>query len=178
MKASMTILIAGTTLALGLLAFPAVSLAGAQHQAALPTHGILVSGRTLAVLRFGATPADIRAAWGTSYRRCDWCTQTTWIYTYETKPVGAAVIFDKGNRVVAVFTLGTPFGWRTQKGLALGADIHTLVAMYPTPSMGYDDCVGYNALSTRQGNTVTSIYTQAENVYGFALTMAGASVCL
>ena len=50
--------------------------------------------------------------------------------------------------------------------------------MYPAPSMGYNDCIGYNALSMRQGSTVTSIYTQAENVYGFALTLAGAPVCL
>jgi hypothetical protein len=65
-----------------------------------------------------------------------------------------------------------------QKGLALGVDIHTLVDMHPAPSMGYKGCIGFNALSIRQGRTVTSIYTQAESVYGFALTLAGAPVCL
>jgi len=173
-KTSTTLLVAATALA---LAFPAASLGGTQHQAALPAHGILIAGRSLAGVHLGDTRADIRATWGTNYRACSGCTLTTWLYTYETKPVGAAVIF-KGNHVVAVFTLGSPFGWRTQKGLALGADVHKLVAMYPASSMGYKGCIGFNALSTRQGETVTSIYTQAESVYGFALTMAGAPVCL
>jgi hypothetical protein len=177
MKTATTILMATATLALGLFAFPAASLAGEQREAFLPTHGVLISGRSLAGVHLGDTPADIRATWGTNYRACSGCTLTTWLYTYETKPVGAAVIF-KGNHVVAVFTLGSPFGWRTQKGLALGADVHKLVAMYPASSMGYKVCIGFNALSTRQGETVTSIYTQAESVYGFALTMAGAPVCV
>ena len=178
MKTSTTIWVTAATLALGLLAFPAASLAGTQRQAVLPTHGILIAGRSLAGVHLGDTPADIRATWGTSYRACDGCTLTTWIYTYETKPVGAAVVFDERKHVIAVFTLGSPFGWRTQKGLAVGADIHTLVAMYNAPSMGYKGCIGFSALSTRQGDTVTSIYTQAESVYGFALTLPGAPVCL
>jgi len=52
------------------------------------------------------------------------------------------------------------------------------MAMYPTPQMGYKACIGYNALSLRHGPTITSIYTQAENVYGFALTAPGRPVCV
>ena len=177
MKASTTILMATAMLAFGLLAFPSAALAGTQRQAFLPPHGVLIAGRSLAGVHLGDTSADVRAKWGTNYRACNGCKLTTWIYIYETKPVGAAVIF-KGNHVVAVFTLGSPFGWRTQKGLTLGADIHSFVAMYPAPTMGYKDCIGFNALSMQQGGTVTSIYTQAESVYGFALTLAGEPVCL
>jgi hypothetical protein len=76
-----------------------------------------------------------------------------------------------------VITL-SPFGWRTEKGLPLGQDIHALTAMYPAPQMDWNACVGYSALSQRQGSTVTSIYTQAEVVDGFALTAPGRSVCI
>jgi len=38
---------------------------------------------------------------------------------YPTKPVGAAVIFDKTDRAIAVFTLGTPFGY-TQAAVVYG----------------------------------------------------------
>jgi len=79
--------------------------------------------------------------------------------------------------VVAVFTLGQPPGWRTQKGLWVGADIHSMVAKYDVPSMAYRACVGYSALSFGDGSVVTSIYTQAESVYGFALTLRGEPVC-
>jgi hypothetical protein len=88
------------------------------------------------------------------------------------------VIFDKTGHTVAVFTLGTPFGWRTEKGVQLGEEIHTLNDAYRVPQMSYKACMGYSAVSLRQGSIVTSIYTQAEVVYGFALTAPGRSVCI
>jgi hypothetical protein len=161
-----------------LFAAPAAALAGQHRQAALPVRGVLISGQSLGGVTLGDTPADVEATWGTDYTICHTCTLTTWYYTYPTRPVGAAVIFDKTNHAVAVFTLGTPFGWRTEKGLQLGEEIHTLTAMYPAPQMAWKACIGYSALSLRQGTTVTSIYTQAEVVYGFALTMPGRAVCI
>ena len=50
--------------------------------------------------------------------------------------------------------------------------------MYPAPQMDWKACIGYSALSLRQGAAVTSIYTQAENVYGFALTAPGRPICI
>jgi hypothetical protein len=160
------------------LAAPAAALAGGSQQATLPLKGVLVSGQSLGGVSLGDSPADVEATWGTDYSVCTSCTLTTWYYVYATKPVGAGVVFDKTDRVVAVFTLGTPFGWRTEKGLPLGQDIHALTAMYPAPQMDWKACVGYSALSQRRGSTVTSIYTQAEVVYGFALTAPGRSVCI
>jgi len=160
------------------LAAPAAALAGGHQQAALPIRGLLISGQSLGGISLGDTPADVEATWGTSYKVCETCTLTTWYFVYPTKPVGAAVVFSKDDEVVSVFTLGTPFGWRTEKGLQLGAEIHDLTAMYPAPQMAWKACIGYSALSQRQGSTVTSIYTQAEVVYGFALTTPGRPVCL
>jgi len=168
----------GLLLAVLLLAAPAAALAGGRQQAALPLRVVLVSGHSLRGISLGDSPADVEATWGSDYTICTTCTLTTWYFTYPSKPVGAAVIFDKSDEVVAVFTLGTPFGWRTEKCLPLGAEIHSLTEMYPTPEMAYRACIGYSALSQRQGATVTSIYTQAESVYGFALTAPGRPVCL
>jgi hypothetical protein len=160
------------------LAIPAAALAGQHRQAALPIRGVLVWGQSLGGVSLGDSAADVEATWGTAYTVCDTCSLVTWYFTYPTRPVGAAVIFDRNDHAVAVFTLGTPFGWRTEKGLQLGAEVHSLTAMYPAPQMDWKACIGYSALSLRQGSAVTSIYTQAENVYGFALTAPGRSVCL
>ena len=165
-------------LAVAALAAPAAALAGGSQQAALPLKGLLVSGQSLGGVSLGDSPADVEATWGTAYTVCKSCTLTTWYYTYATKPVGAGVVFDKSDHVVAVFTLGSPFGWHTEKGLPVGEDIHAMTALYPAPQMNYKACIGYSALSQRQGSAVTSIYTQAEVVYGFALTAPGRSVCL
>jgi hypothetical protein len=160
------------------LAAPAAALAGEHRDAALPVRGVLVSGLSLGGVSLGDSPADVRATWGSEFTACTTCATTTWFFFYATKTVGAAVTFDRTDHVVAVFTLGSPFGWRTEKGLPVGAEIHSLTAMYPTTEMAYKACTGYSAVSARKGSTVTSIYTQAENVYGFALTAPGQPVCV
>src|SRR5256714_15317111 len=88
-----------------LLAAPAAALAGQHRQAALPVRGILISGQSLGGVSRGDSPADVEATWGTAYTVCRTCTLTTWYFTYPTRPVGAAVIFDRNNHAVAVFTL-------------------------------------------------------------------------
>jgi len=160
------------------LAFAGTALAQSdRHEALLPDRGVLIGGVSLASVQLGDTPSAVELAWGTNHTTCDGCRLRTWLFVYADRPDGAAVAFDDTGHAVAVFTLGQPSGWRTQKGLWLGADIHLLTAKYNAPDMGYRDCVGYSALSTRQGNVVTSIYTQAESVYGFALTRRGQPVC-
>jgi hypothetical protein len=160
-----------------LLAAASQAAAGySRHEELLPSRGVLVAGVSLAGVRLGDTPRDVELAWGTNHTSCNDCRLRTWLFVYPSKPVGAGVAFDAG-RAVAVFTLGQPLGWHTQRGLWLGADVHTLTADYDAPSMAYRDCVGYNALSVRRGDVVTSIYTQAEEVYGFALTQRGEPIC-
>jgi hypothetical protein len=160
-----------------LAAASAAATATARHEALLPSRGVLVAGVSLAGVRLGDTPGAVELSWGTNHTSCTDCRLRTWFFVYPNNPVGAAVEFSRRGHAVAVFTLGQPLGWHTQKGLWLGADVHTLTAKYDAPSMAYRDCVGYNALSMSDGDVVTSIYTQAEAVYGFALTKRGQPVC-
>jgi hypothetical protein len=169
---------AALILTVSLLLLPATGAAQQGREAVLPPHGVLIAGKSLAGVGLGATQSDVLAAWGPRHEVCDSCKLTTWTYVYATVPVGAAVVFDKTGHAVAVFTLGQPLGWRTREGLQLGADVHDLAAMYDAPSMDYKACIGFSALSMRQGRVVTSILTQAEQVYGFALTVPEQTVCL
>ena len=155
-----------------------LALAGtAWAHASLPSRGVLIGGVSLAGVRLGDSPETVELTWGTGHTNCAGCRLRTWLFIYPDRPVGAAVVFDRTERAVAVFTLGQPAGWRTQKGLWLGNEIHTLTAKYDAPSMHYQACIGFSALSSRSGAVVTSIYTQAETVYGFAITAPGQPVC-
>jgi hypothetical protein len=89
-------------------------------------------------------------------------------------PFGAGVVFRNG-RVTAVFTLGAARGWHTTGGVRVGQ----LLARWndPAPSTTATACSGYGALSTRSANTVTSILTIGQSVYGFALTRPSEPIC-
>jgi hypothetical protein len=177
------------TLALALaLALPQQSaLALPQHSAAktsvtLPLRGVLVPGKSLAGVRLGDTLKFVKSRWGTSYRLCGTCNDAasgrkTWFYTYLTnaQSLGAAVTFSKQGKVVAVFTLGSPAGWRTREGLLLGEQIDRVHDLYGR--LNWKVCIGYGALSMRGPGIVTSIYTNGEAVYGFALTAPREPVC-
>ncbi|HEY6017157.1 MAG TPA: hypothetical protein VIU86_17500 [Gaiellaceae bacterium] len=140
----------------------------------LPRKGELVTGVSLGGVRLGATEADVRSTWGSGFVRCPGCTVPTWYYTYPDDPVGAAVSFRRG-KVVAVFTLGSVFGWRTREGLRVGELIERVVDTYP--QMQARGCVGYSAFTTRSPAAVTSIYVFGEVVYGFALSRPTEPVC-
>jgi hypothetical protein len=165
----------------------ALALATPQHTAGnasvtLPLRGVLVPGKTLAGVALGDSVRSVKARWGTSYRVCKSCNdrasgRQTWFYTYlsDAQSLGAAVNFDKQGKVVAVFTLGSPAGWRTQEGLLLGEQIDRVVDLYG--HLKWRVCIGYGALSMRKSGIVTSIYTNGEAVYGFALTTPNEPVC-
>lgn len=165
----------------------ALAFAVPQHQAAnaslaLPLRGVLVPGQSLAGLKLGDTASSVKGRWGTKYRVCNTCNvkgsgRQTWFYTYQrdAESLGAAVTFSRQGKVVAVFTLGTPRGWRTQEGLLLGEQIDRVVDLYGR--LNWRVCIGYGALSMTKGGIVTSIYTNGESVYGFALTAPTEPVC-
>jgi hypothetical protein len=90
------------------------------------------------------------------------------------EPLGVGVSFRRG-RVGAVFTLGTPTGWRTPEGLRLGDAVGRVGELYGAVS--WKACIGYVALSMRRGGVVTSIYASGDSVYGFALTRADEPIC-
>jgi hypothetical protein len=165
----------------------ALALAVPQHHAGnasftLPLRGVLVPGKTLAGVALGDTVQSVKGRWGTAFRICNTCNdrtsgRQTWFYTYmrDAQSLGAAVTFDKQGKVVAVFTLGSPAGWHTQEGLLLGEQIDRVVDLYG--HLKWKVCIGYGALSMRKPGIVTSIYTNGEAVYGFALTKPAEPVC-
>jgi len=144
--------------------------------AALPRRGVLVDGRSLAGVQLGDTPAQVRALWGHRFTRCQGCKPAMWFYFLPTgDPVGAGVEFS-GGRVVAVFTLGGPTGWHTETGMKVGQLLTTFND--PNDPSEWKSCSGYSAKSApTTGNAVTSILTQGESVYGFALTRPSISPC-
>jgi hypothetical protein len=157
----------------------ALALAGSASPgpASVPERGVLVPGTSLAGVRLGDTPAGVRARWGSGYRLCGACAEPTWYYTFEGvtgEPLGVGVSFRRG-RVGALFTLGSPAGWRTREGLRLGDTIGRVDELYGTVS--WRACIGYVALSMRRGGVVTSIYATGDSVYGFALTRTDEPIC-
>ena len=165
----------------------ALALAVPQHHAgnaavSLPLRGVLVPGKSLAGVTVGDTVKSVTSKWGTSYRICKSCNdkgsgRQTFFYTYlrDAQSLGVAVTFDRKGKAVAVFTLGSPAGWRTQEGLLLGEQIDRIVDLYG--HLKWRVCIGYGALSMNKPGIVTSIYTNGEAVYGFALTAPQEPVC-
>ena len=155
----------------------ALAASSSPASAGLPKHGVLVPGKSLAGVRLGATGTAVRARLGSDYWICDQCSETTWYFTYEHvtgEPFGVGVSFRRA-RVDAIFTLGSPRGWRTREGLLLGDGIDRAQALYG--GLTWKACIGYRALSMRRAGVVTSIYAAGESVYGFALTRPGEPIC-
>jgi hypothetical protein len=165
----------GLALALTLLLSVPAASAAPDAAATLPARGVLAPGKSLGGLELGGTPAQVRARWGTRYTLCTVCRRTTWLYSYRgSGTTGAAVSFRAG-KVVAVFTIGVPRGWRTSRGVALGdpaTKVHSVYGALP-----WSRCIGYGAVSIRRPGVVASIYTYGDSVYGFALTLPSEPVC-
>jgi len=146
---------------------------------ALPARGVLHPGKSLAGVKLGDTKQRVTALWGKNYRVCPrstrMCGELTWYYIYpKGEPLGVAVRF-KNGRVVTIFTLGSPFGWRTAQGLQMGQQVERARSLYGT--MRWTVCIGYGAMSMHRKDSVTSIYTTGEAVYGFALARPSEPVC-
>jgi hypothetical protein len=149
---------------------------------ALPTTGVLVPGVSLGGLHIGDTMDMVVSRWGHNYKICPKNTckglnDTVWIYVYgRGEPLGGAVRFNnKSQKVTAVFTFGSPPGWKTKEGLIIGQQIDKVQTLYG--NLSWSVCIGYGAMSMRNSTTVTSIYTTGSAVYGFALTKPGVPVC-
>jgi hypothetical protein len=156
-----------------------VSLASAAQ--ALPAQGVLTPGVSLAGVHIGDTMSAVMQRWGRQYRICpqNQCkgSDTVWFYVYRTgEPLGAAVRFSKAGKVTAVFTLGSPPGWKTAQGVLVGGQVDDVTRLYGS-NLNWSVCVGYGAMSMRNSNAVTSIYTTGQAVYGFAITAPGTPVC-
>jgi hypothetical protein len=147
----------------------------------LPTAGVLTPGVSLAGIQIGYSQAQVIKHWGHAYRICprNVCKgkDTVWYYVYTgSEPLGAAVRFNPIGRVNAVFTLGSPAGWRTSQGLLIGQGVSDAQRLYGS-NLSWSVCIGYGAMSMRTGKAVTSIYTSGESIYGFAITSPGTPIC-
>jgi hypothetical protein len=162
------------TLAAVLLALLAPAAAASTR--ALPEFGVFVPGRSLAGIRLGDTGSSVAARFGRVHQPCTLCDRPTWLYTYPDRGVGLAVSFDARRRVVAVFTLGAPAGWRSREGLPLGAPVQGIAELYGR-DLRPTTCVGYVAWSRHGRNAVTSFYSDGDVVYGFALARPGEPIC-
>lgn len=152
-----------------------MNLLAATVLAALPVHGVFVPAKSLGGVRLGATPAQVRRAWGTRYGTCGNCTHPTWYFNYARyQPQGAGVEF-RGGRAVAVFTLWEPTGWRVPNGLRIGdpmGDIRKRSGLLVRV-----DCGTYDAYIATKRGTTTAYYVFNRKVWGFGLSRPFVSAC-
>jgi hypothetical protein len=147
----------------------------ARATAHFPIRGVIVPGVSFAGIKLGDTEQRVRALWGSNFDTCGYCKDTTWLYEYRGgEPLGAAVRFEK-NKLVAVFSLGSPAGWRTDKGLYMGDPIANVYQYYS--STGTTRCIGFDAITAKTGKSVTAFYSAAGVIYGFAMVIPGMTVC-
>src|SRR6266511_3245447 len=123
---------------------------------ALPQHAVVVPGKTFAGLRLGATATQVRATWGPRFGRCRDCARPTWYFTYKRfEPQGAGVSFRNGA-AAAFFTIWSPPGWHTNRGLTVGDPEARITRLYGV--LPRAECGTYASLVIRRGRTDTQIY--------------------
>jgi hypothetical protein len=141
----------------------------------LPQHGVIAPGKSFAGVQLGASKSRVEAAWGTRHGTCAGCARPTWYFTYKRfEPQGAGVSFGNGE-AYSFFTLWSPGGWRTNRGLKIGdaeARITELYGVLPRA-----ECGTYSALVLRRAGTDTQFYVHEQQVWGFGLSRAGAPPC-
>ena len=141
----------------------------------LPQHAVVVPGKSFAGLHLGATGAQVRTAWGPRFGRCRDCPRLTWYFTYRKfEPQGAGVSF-RGGRATAFFTLWSPSGWHTDRGLTVGDPEARITRLYGV--LPRAECGTYSALVLRRRGVDTQFYVYKQEVWGFGISPAGAPPC-
>jgi hypothetical protein len=159
-----------------LVAAIATALAFALPAAAAPPGaGVLVPGRSLGGLGLGATKAEVEQRWGRAYGVCRNCTFETWYFNYFAfQPRGVSVEWRHG-RVVGLFTIYQPLGWRTTKGLELNDPAARITGLYgPLKTFG---CEGYSVLTLNRRNSVTAFYVLGDRLWAFGLSRPSVALC-
>jgi hypothetical protein len=142
---------------------------------ALPQNGVLAPGRSLGGVRLGDTRAAVVARWGSNYGVCRGCERPTLYWNYRRfDPQGAGATFRRG-RVVALFTLWAPSGWKTTTGLLVNDNEARATELYG--ALPRVNCEGYDALTLRSSVAVTAIYVRLGTVWGFGLMRPSEPLC-
>ena len=161
---------------LPLFALALVLVVAVSASAAPPREAKFVPGRSLAGVRLGMAEEQVLAAWGKRHGVCRNCPHETWYFNYRPfRPRGAGVVFSRG-RVVHVFTVWRPPGWRTPEGLVLGAPASEVSRVYG--SLDRRQCTFYYALLKPGETAQSAFYIFQDRVWGFGLTRPNASPCL
>jgi hypothetical protein len=149
--------------------------AAAPATAALPQAGTLVPGRSLGGLHLGETATKVRAALGSSYGVCRGCATTTWYFTYRPFDRHGLAVELVGDRVSGVYTIWEPSGWRTPRGLRLGASeaqLQTLAGpLIPIV------CSDYDARIRDEAGARTVYYVFRGRLWGYGLLRPHADPC-
>jgi len=166
----------GTVRRLGLVLTVVLGLALAPTSVATPpAAGLVVPGKSFGGLSLGATPVQVRAAWGSRFGVCRDCRARTWYFNQRKfYPEGVGVTFRRG-RVVALFTVWSPPGWRTNRGLRINDPTVRISGLYGT--LLRVNCGTYAAITLRRGRTTTSVYVVDERVWGFGLSRPSQPTC-
>jgi hypothetical protein len=143
--------------------------------AAPPATGVLVPGASLGGLALGDSETEVEAAWGRAYGRCRRCPRETWYFNYFAfQPRGAAVELRR-ERIVAIYTLYQPTGWRTRDGLELDDPVARVTSAYG--ALVRVECGGYYALLLPRRDTVTAFYVLDGRLWAFGLSERSIPVC-
>lgn len=160
-------LIGAAATALALAAASALALSSTAA-AGPPREGVVVPGTSLGGIRLGAPAAVVAKRWGRSFGICRGCRETTWYFTYAPfQPVGAGASLADGH-VTSLFTLWSPPGWRTTKGLVIGDDVTRVTSLYGP--LDRHDCTNYYALVLHGRDAVTEFYVVDRRLWGFGLS--------
>ena len=117
----------------------------------------------------------MKRAWGADFGRCTTCDLPTWYFTYANfQPQGAGVTFRK-HRVVALFTIYAPPGWRTSRGLKIGDEELRISAVYG--GLKFVSCGSYFAYRIPDQRATTAIYVHDGKVWGFGISRPGVRLC-
>jgi len=144
--------------------------------AAPPKQGVLVPGRSLGGIELGSTRAQVRSTWGTRFGRCRGCLNPTWYFNLRRfQPAGAGVEF-VADRVAAVFTLWSPAGWRTTRGLRLGESAARITTVYgPLKRLSCNETL--SVLTLPRGSVQSLFYVVDDQLWGFGLARLGVPAC-
>ena len=149
--------------------------AAAPAAAELPARGALVPDRSLGGIRLGETPAQVRAALGSSFGVCRGCARTTWYFTYREVRPARARGRAHGGRVSGVYTLWQPAGWHAPRGLQLGAPQGQVITL--AGGLFSIACLSYKALVHDSETARTVYYVVDGKLWGFGLLRPGEDPC-
>lgn len=153
----------------------AALLLAAPAAAGPPAAGVLVPGKSLGGVALGATKAEVERRWGRAYGICRGCARETWYFNhFAFQPRGAGVEL-RGGRVAAVFTIYSPPGWRTTRGLTLGDPVTSITSIYG--ALTRQECGRYYALVLPGPRATTAFYVLDDRLWAFGLSRPGVPLC-